>query len=196
MLDLDDLVLIVLKGSDGRVEGRTRLQKLAFFVSEILGVEAGFEPHIYGPYSSPVRSVTEAQVSRGIVSEERKPWSSRGFSGHDLEQVRYDHALTEAGERALQLRQQRDPSDFQRAEELVRRINSTGADYQVLSWAAKLYWILAKERGKPVPLQVVQKEAEQLGWHMSPEDMQKGIELLKSLQLVTMVPLPAGQERR
>jgi len=196
MMDVDDLILITLSASeDGKIEGRTRLQKLAFFVSEIMGIDAGYEPHIYGPYSSALRNIVEAQVSRGIISEQRVPWSSSGFSGHDLDKVRYDYELKPQGKLALDERLQADPQGFARAQELVQKVNSTGADYRVLSWAAKLYWILAEERGRPVPLPRAQERAHELGWPISHQQAQQGIALLRELELVRVVSTPAQPGR-
>jgi uncharacterized protein YwgA len=187
MLDVDDLIFAAMQASGGRIEGRTRLQKLVFFLSEVLGVEAGYRPHFYGPYSSPVSAAAESQASRGALREmvEEFPGVS-GFAGNDDEYRRYVYSLTGDGRQALQWRRQRNPEEFDEAVKLANRAIATGANYRVLSYAAKLYYVLrAAKQEASLTYASARRRAKELGWEMSREDIDRGVDLLLRMKLVT-----------
>jgi uncharacterized protein YwgA len=183
MFDLDDLVLAVVEASEGRVEGRTRLVKLAYFVAELMDLGVGFEPHLYGPYSSGVTATAEGQVNRGLLGEEMETFQSFGFPGHDYDRRRYTYTLTDRGREALELRRGWDPEGFEKAEKIVRRLNATDADYRVLSYAAKL-WLILQQVGGKVTYADARREAKELGWHMTKDQIDQAVDLLQQIGLV------------
>jgi len=184
MLDTDDLVLAAMDASGGRVEGRTRLQKLVFFISTLMDIDAGYRPHFYGPYSQLISSTAESQASRGVLREVVESYpGTRGFSGNDDEYRRYVYILTGEGREALEWRQGRHPDEFNRAVELARTLVDSGADYRILSYAAKLYYVL-KAEGEPITPAAARSRARDLGWRMGHAEIGKGVELLASLELI------------
>ena len=52
----ENLILLILAQENGRLSGKTLLQKQAYFVSELLGFNLGFKPHYYGPYSEEIET--------------------------------------------------------------------------------------------------------------------------------------------
>ncbi|MEM3404180.1 MAG: hypothetical protein QXJ17_06575 [Nitrososphaeria archaeon] len=70
-----DLILSIVYYA-GEVDGRTRLQKIAYFVCEKLGLNLGFMPHYYGPYSSVVAKTLDDLVATDFIEEDAIPTSS------------------------------------------------------------------------------------------------------------------------
>jgi hypothetical protein len=93
------------------------------------------------------------------------------------------YCLTPSGRQALEWRRSQAPDGFAKAEAIARGLLHTDADYTLLSYAAKLYMILRQD-GSPRTLQEALDRARQLGWDMAQQDMQRGAELLASLELV------------
>jgi len=187
-LDLNDVVFAICDGEGGVISGRTRLQKIAYFVthllSEDMAVDPGFVAHYYGPYSSALSTAAASVVARGVIEESTEVFASGPFLGHDMEQKRYSYSLTPRGRVARDLRQQRAAAAYTRAVEIARKIDQTGADYRVLSYAAKVHYVLRQE-GKPVTQHAIRRRARTLGWELTPDEMTAGVELLRQLELVT-----------
>lgn len=79
-----DLVLFILSKAGGRLEGATRLQKIAFLiVMEAGGVRGGigFEPSEYGPYSRDIADAVKELEEEGliVVRREAVPESDKGY---------------------------------------------------------------------------------------------------------------------
>jgi hypothetical protein len=178
--------LAALQASGGVVEGRTRLQKLVYFASRLLGVEAGYRPHFYGPYSSEVASVVDSQVSRGVAQEVRESlgFAPPQFPGHDGELRRYSYVLTPDGKEAIQWHREQHKEDFDRAVSIMGRLVENAPNWKVLCYAAKLLHILQAE-DSPLTYDAAAQRAQDLGWDMSPEEVGQGVDLLKDLDLVT-----------
>jgi len=186
MLDVDDLVLAALQASGGVISGRTRLQKLIFFASQVLKVDAGYRPHYYGPYSAEVAATVDGQVSRRVLQEVREVFGSGApqFPGHDGALRRYTYVLTPDGREALEWHRKQHAEDLQRAVALMKQLAESAADWKVLCYAAKLYHVLVSE-GKPLTDAAARDRAQALGWEMSPAELSQGVELLKQVGLVT-----------
>ena len=183
-LDTDDLVLAVVDASDGhRIQGRTVLQKLAYFVSEIMAVDAGYRPHYYGPYSEVIAATTEGQVSRALLDENIEVFDGLGFAGHDFPRKRYTYELTERGKAALKWRRDQAGDEFKQAEALVQKLMASNPDYRVLSYAAKL-WLILQQSGGKTTFGAASQAAKEYGWSMSKQDMQAGVKLLADVDLV------------
>jgi len=88
------LPLALLRASGGGIQGKTRLQKLAFLLDEEeLGDQFDayqFRKYDYGPFSKELLEDVESLEKKGLV-EIRK---SRTLGGN----ARYDYRLTEDGE--------------------------------------------------------------------------------------------------
>jgi uncharacterized protein YwgA len=80
----------IVRDSGGRVIGRTKLQKMAYFL-EAAGLGDGFSFNYkhYGPYSEDLSQAIELANIFGLISEQEKPASWGGtysiysFSGND-----------------------------------------------------------------------------------------------------------------
>src|SRR5258708_13793426 len=96
-----DFLLCLIDASGGKVQGRTLLQKRAFFVAELIGEDFGlkFDAHYYGPYSATVEGTTTQMKNLGFLQE-----SSTGFGivSDGFEVRRDDYSLTEDGKKLLE----------------------------------------------------------------------------------------------
>ena len=187
-LDLDDVALAICEGEGGVIEGRTRLQKIAYFVTYVLSadmaVHPGFLAHHYGPYSSALSTAAASAVVRGVLHETTEVFSSGAFLGHDMAQRRYAYRVTPRGEKAVNVRRQRAGDAYERAVNIAQQIKQTAADYRVLSYAAKAHYVLRQE-GKAITRQAILHRATTLGWDLRPDELEAGVEFLRKLELVT-----------
>jgi uncharacterized protein YwgA len=174
-MDAEDVVLGIVRAAGSRISGRTYLQKVAYFVSEIMGIPLAFGPHYYGPYSSSVSSETEGQVAMGRLIE-----TPESFGGG---QIRYTYALTDKGERYLEASRAFDPDGFEKLDSIVEQIVATRANYSELAYAAKLYYLL-EQAGGSIECGVAEAEAKRLGWKISNEDFATAVGILRKLGLV------------
>lgn len=108
---------------DGRIEGRTRFQKLAFLAGEELqeyGVEPyDFIPYDYGPFDKTLLDELEKLETEGLVEINK----TRTFGGDE----RYDYRLTGAGKESYQDNRNDQPDSdgeerFQTVEQVAEEI--------------------------------------------------------------------------
>jgi len=174
-MDAEDIVLGIVSATGGKIEGRTYLQKVAYFVAEIMGIPMGFGPHYYGPYSSAIAAETDSQAAMGRLREDPTSYGS--------DYVRYSYRLTEEGEKYLKAIELFDPEGFQSVREIVLKITSTGVNYRQLSCAAKLYYLLGQAGGR-ISREEAKAQGGRLGWDMSDRDVDTAIQVLQQLDLV------------
>jgi uncharacterized protein YwgA len=173
-MDAEDIVLGVVSAAGGEITCRTYLQKVAYFVSEKMGIPMGFGPHYYGPYSSSITAETDSQVAMGRLAE------IRGSGGQS--RVFYRYGLKQAGEEYLKAITDFDPEGFQQLTGIVTKIQATGADYNQLACAAKLHFLLQEAGGK-ISRATAKNEARRLGWRIEDEDIDTAIRVLQQLDL-------------
>ena len=97
-----DFLLLGYGAFDGRITGRTVLQKWIYFLSEMLDENHGFNPHYYGPYSAQVAEANSELKALGYVDEDRTIY---GWSHYGFEMARYDYSLTDDGYKILKRKQ-------------------------------------------------------------------------------------------
>jgi len=176
-------VLACLNGAGGSIEGRTKLQKVIYFVSELLGTPEGYAPHFYGPYSPSVASAVSSLVNTGFVNEIEEDFPS-DFAGNDFPPHRFKYSLTEKGKRAVESLCTEKGEEFVRFSDLTRKILELKGDYILLSYAAKVHCILEKstERGKNFRrISEVANSAKDFGWRLTESQVREGAELLRNI---------------
>src|SRR5437016_3161878 len=94
-----DFVHLVLHAAGGKVQGRTKLQKLVYFAGVLTNMldDLGYRAHYYGPYSSRVTAATEELRSLGFL--EQRTAAAGVVDPHGFEIARYDYTLTEDGKK-------------------------------------------------------------------------------------------------
>jgi uncharacterized protein YwgA len=173
--------LALLDASGGQLQGRTLVQKTAYFVSLLSGVDPGldFNAHYYGPYSGVLDSTFTRLKNLGFVGED-----STGFGvfNEGFELRRYDYALTSDGKKlAAALR---GSHDYKKIAEAVKKIRNAGdPGYFELSIAAKAYFVLRKGN-KPMSKSEIRREADKsFNWTIQPDYLEKAVKFLQQVDL-------------
>ena len=185
MLSSDDVLFAIAKAHDGRVLGRTRIQKIGYFIGVIAGSDLGYHAHYYGPYSPTVAATLEERLAC-VHFRETPHQSAEVFSGHDGVRKYYEYELTDEGKSAAEIHRNWHTEEFDKAVEIAAKIRSLQVDYMQLSFAAKVHCI-AVQRSRPFTLTVadIQASAREFGWAMTKSDVTRGGEILEKLGLVT-----------
>jgi uncharacterized protein YwgA len=173
-------LLALIGASGGKIQGRTLLQKQAFFVAQLAGIDPGlaFDAHFYGPYSSTVDNTIGQLKSLGFVKEETTEF---GVISGGFEMRRYDYQLTDQG-REVSEKLKLLPY-YKKIDEAVAKIAKAGnPDYIELSIAAKSYFILKKEK-RPMSSSEITLQAGKFNWNLGVDSVQKAVNFLKSVGL-------------
>jgi uncharacterized protein YwgA len=178
-VDAEQTVLGIIHAYGGPLEGRTYLQKVTYFVSRLLRLRAGFEPHYYGPHSRVVSSKVDSAVSNGILTEARDSFGGRRSPGQ-FEHVRYRYELSRMGRAYVRGLERLDEQGFRKVAEIVQRIRGTGVDYRQLSCAAKVDYLLTATGGR-ITRRRAKEEAKKVGWHLSDRDIETAVDILEKL---------------
>jgi uncharacterized protein len=179
-----DFVHLLLHAAGGRIQGRTKLQKMAYFTAILTGMldDLGFKPHFYGPYSPLVTGALDELRSVGFLDQRIQGGGHVDPRGFEL--ARYDYVLTDDGKQIAEEKAQHHPLVWQRIQSAVSRLNQANvSDYVKLSIAAKAYFMVGKAN-KPVEVPDLVKMSETFGWKVSPNQIGEAAEWLKSLGLV------------
>ena len=176
-----DFVLSLIAGFGGQVQGRTLLQKRAYFVAQLSGIaiDLGYDAHFYGPYSAIVDNSIVRLRSLAFLAEENIGF---GVASGGFEVKRYDYRVTEDGKRILASLE--DKEDYRKIERACISILEAGdPNYFVLSIAAKADFILGK-RGKAMTRKEIIREAEKFDWDIQEGALGSAVDFLEKLGLV------------
>lgn len=190
------LILLTLAAFEGRVEGKTLLQKRLYFLDQLLqlnfGESAGFEhdSHYFGPFSTVVGDEVAALQGLGFVQEssESLHMAQTGF----FEPRRYTYRLTEAGREAAKKLRDGHRDEVAIVDQALAPVKALrGVDYVQLSIAAKCHLIL-KRGGQPLSPGAVVEAARRFSWQVTPEQVQRGFQLLQQLGFAPPAPTPVA----
>jgi hypothetical protein len=178
-----DFLLSLIDASGGKVQGRTLLQKRAFFVTELIGKDFGlkFDAHFYGPYSATVEGTTTQLKNLGFLQE-----ASTGFGivSDGFEVRRYDYSLTKDGDEIL--KRLRATPEYGTIKAATDRVLAAGdPNYVELSIAAKAYFLLKNKGGGSMSVGELIKQAEKYNWNISPQSVHRAVGFLSSVGLAT-----------
>jgi len=171
-----ELVLSVLGSSARPIDGRTAIQKIAYFASIKAGIDVGYRPHFYGPYSADVAQNLQNLESTGYMTETTR------LTTHD--RIMYSYCLNDDGQkmvREIQKREQSKYNKIKKVSEICEKVAKNNIN--VLSWAAKVYFLLSKKGSETSYNEVIQLGS-QLGWKLSDREIDSGAKLLTRLGLV------------
>jgi uncharacterized protein YwgA len=173
-------LLSLVDASNGTIQGRTLLQKRAFFVSLLSGVDSGlgFDAYYYGPYSSTLDNTVAQLKNLDFVDEDDTPF---GIISGGFEMRRYDYKLTPQGNEVAE--KLRKTEEYKRIRDSVQKIEAAGnPNYFELSIAAKAFFILRKQR-RPMSTEEIKREAEKFHWEIQPQSLEKAVTFLQRLGL-------------
>ncbi len=176
---LSDLILAIIESNDGSLEGKTTIQKIAYFSTKrkALTVSADFLPHFYGPYSAQVDFELDKLVGLGFVSQSTRTTIN--------DRVMYRFNLTDQGWKIAKDIHAKNLKEFHEINTIVKACREVaGLNPSTLSYAAKVHFILTKTRRRrmrSLTSAEVIDEAKKIGWKMSQREVRAGAKLLVEL---------------
>jgi len=175
-----DFVHLALKALGGEVQGKTKLQKLLYFLGVLTGREEqlGYRPHYYGPYSADVAEAMDLLAARGFVSQRHA--GAGAVDNRGFEVVRTDYTLTQDGEEIAEQKVKEDQAlmrELQQAAVALQLLQER--DYMKLSIAAKTYFMLKSDPRANLP-----SLAANFGWKVSEQQIEEAKDLLRSARLL------------
>jgi uncharacterized protein YwgA len=186
-----EVVLLIVAAAGGTVEGRTVMQKLAYFSGLALDRSLGHQPHYYGPFSSKVEDALTIATAAGELREtvERMP----GWSGDGPDIIKYTYELTDQGQEKVSVLQRDHREGWTKVHAAVNAISEVLPDLNqmMLSSAAKTY-LIVDESGTDVDVEEIPKLAKRLGWKLTPSQVNRTLDILRRLNLLQVQDTPAS----
>ena len=182
-MHIQDLILLVIRGEeDENLQGRTLLQKKLYFLSELKGIDHGFRPHYYGPYSSLVAENLDILVNSHFLTEVKETFETDQNIFGEIR--RHTYSLTTDGKDIMkEIEQEKGYTDWKQA---LDRLNTqeSANDFNMLSIAAKVYYIV-NQQGSATPEQI-RKVAKEFGWSIEDPDIEGVLSFLEALSLISV----------
>jgi hypothetical protein len=185
-MDTLDALLDIIALNEGRITGRTTLQKLGYFSKVFLVIHPEYRAHYYGPYSATVAETLDDLVAMGFLDKNLETRQNTHYAVSP-DWKRYSYTITPDGKKYLN--SLRKHNDLASEEDKLKNIigicrDEAGLDPYILSWAAKVHFILS-ESCRAMTIEEVQKSAATLNWELGGKQIEKGIALLEKLKLIT-----------
>ena len=183
-MNTNDFATLALLAMGGEISGRTKFQKTVFFLGLLTDTldDIGYRPHFYGPYSDEVASSITWLKTIGAIDQNVSSWG-QDPSGFELQ--RYDFRLNDQGRQFAERKALQYPQAMRRLLDAAARLKNAGEmNYMEMSIAAKTYFMLS-EKKSPASATELSKLAQQFGWTVTPKQIEKAIDYLERLQLVT-----------
>lgn len=181
-MDVYEIIESILDANGGEIRGRTAIQKLVYLAHHTIPqLEVPqYKPHYYGPFSSELGLALEKLVSYSFVSETKIPGTMN--EGHN-------YRLTEDGQKVIDAIKNEKKEDYEKIKQLVDTCKEF-CDLKIapLSYASKIFYMLdaqGKDSEKLTTKDAV-KNAKELGWKVSSDNVEQGAKLLEKLELVKL----------
>ena len=182
-MHIQDLILLVIGSEEENgLRGRTLLQKKIYFLSELKGVDHGFRPHYYGPYSSLVAENLDILVSARFLNEVKETFETDQNIFGEIR--RHTYSLTSDGDIIMEeIKKEAEYTDWK---ETLDRLNrpKLAKDFNMLSIAAKVYYIVNRQ-GKTTTEQI-QEVAKEYDWDIDDSQIENVRSFLEDLSLISV----------
>lgn len=173
-MDRYDLIVSMLHANGGLIKGRTVVQKIAYFANLRLDIDGiTYRDYFYGPFSREVALGLEHLASSLFIRETVRKTS--------IEEYTYE--LTGDGtDLAAEI-----VEESPREHSTVVSVLATCKEHcslhaRPLSCAAKVHFILGGKRGNAASSPEIREMAQDFGWNMSNEEIDRGMTLLRELE--------------
>ena len=180
-----DIILMLLEIENGKISGKTLLQKQIYFISVFLDYKYGYSPHYYGPFSQEIDNGIEANKGLGFIEEKTLGFGSINKFGTEIR--RFDYILTDDGKEVVGNIKNKTKIEYRKLKSLIEKsllVHKEFFDSHLLSIAAKTYFILFEKEIEMTPKQI-KKTANQLGWTISEKSLNNSINFLEKIDLVS-----------
>lgn len=181
-MDASDAIIAVVKVAGNNILGRTAIQKIVYFLSISGIVDVKYRPHYYGPYSADVASSIQMLASIDFMNETVETSKTTGYTVPE-NWKKYHYSLSSDGEQFFEEFKKSNKADFDEISRIVEICrNSENFNPEILSWAAKVNYILSKKK-EPMTYDAIITTADSFGWDLSQEQVDMALELLRNLGL-------------
>ena len=182
-MHIQDLILLVIGSEeDEKLQGRTLLQKKLYFLSELKGVDHGFRPHYYGPYSSLVAENLDILVGAHFLHEEKETFETDQNIFGEIR--RHTYSLTPDGDIIMdEIKKEAGYTDWKQKLDMLNG-QSLASDFNMLSIAAKVYYIV-NQQGSTTSAQI-REIANEYSWRINDSDIAGVLSFLEALSLISV----------
>ena len=182
-MHIQDLILLVIGSENNKsLQGRTLLQKKLYFLSELKGVDHGFRPHYYGPYSSLVAENLDVLVSARFLNEEKETFETDQNIFGEIR--RHTYSLTSDGDIVMEeIRKEAEYTDWEQKLDMLNN-QPLANDFNMLSIAAKVYYIVDRQ-GRTTTEQIRQI-AQEYKWNLNKAQIESVRSFLEDLSLISV----------
>ena len=181
-MDASEAIIAVVKVAGDNILGRTAIQKIVYFLSVFEIVDVKYRPHYYGPYSADVASSTQMLASIDFLNETVETPRTTGYTVPE-NWKKYHYSVSSDGEQFVEELKRSNAADFNEISRIVEICrNSVNFSPEILSWAAKVNYILSKKK-EPMTYEAIISTAGSFGWDLSSEQIEMALELLQNLGL-------------
>jgi len=179
-----DVVHLVIHATGGTIQGRTKLQKVIYFVGVLTDrlKQLGYRAHYYGPYSSDVAGAIQELRSLGFLEQRTTGVGTTDNFGFEV--TRYDYTLTDEGKQVAAEKAAAHAVEWDRIRKAVTAINAAPVqDYVRLAVAAKTH-LLTQQAGSALEPDALKAKAQEHGWSaFTPEQYDDAIRFLTAVGL-------------
>jgi len=175
-MDMSDTLITIFDVEPEGIDGRTTIQKLTYFISTELNIDAGYKADLYGPYSSLVATQLQTLVGLDFVFEKRRRTVR--------DRIMYSYHLTEDGQELAKKVKKESPETYLIIKNVVEKCKKiVHYNFHVLSWAAKVHFIL-RQTDKAITYKEVMDATQLFGWKLGQKEIESGVKLLTALRLI------------
>jgi uncharacterized protein len=176
-LETSEFILILLHSRPEGIDGRTAVQKLGYFATVQLNKHLGYEADFYGPFSTNVAANLQNLVESDFVVEKQRITSRF--------RKMYSYTLTDEAKIIAKNLKKKYPKEAKVINGVVKKCDKiVNCDYNVLSWAAKVHYVLTKNK-KPMTYSEAIAASNKFGWRLSESQISSASKLLRELKLIT-----------
>lgn len=173
------LILMILEACGKRIESKTKIHKIAYFISILLKKDFQFNAYYYGPYSRSIEEGLGELTGAGFLNVSINSYGLDSI--HGFEKKRYDYDITEEGEALLKYLKTQYAREYKIIEKYTNFLKEK--NYFDLSIAAKSYFIIKKEKELLTREQICLK-AREFHWNISQSEIDSAINILIDLGFI------------
>jgi hypothetical protein len=175
-MEIPELIIAVLSAKSDGIDGRTVIQKLCYFTSVKIKMDAGYSADFYGPFSPLIAAHLKSLVGFDFVIEKgRRTVRDR---------IMYSYYLTDDGQVLAEKIKKVYPKEYSIVKDVVKKCDRiVHYNFYVLSWAAKVHFILRKT-GRAMTYKEAIHAGRLFGWKLGEKEIESAIKLLLALGLI------------
>lgn len=175
-MEISELILTLLNEEPDGIDGRTVIQKLGYFSSVKLGMDAGYGPDLYGPFSPSVAAHMKNLTGLDFMIEKgRRTIRDR---------IMYSYSLTEDGRQLAERVEEEYPEKYSIVKDIIEKCrNIAHLNFNVLSWAAKVHFIVSQTK-EPITYEKAIEVGRLFSWELNEREIESAARLLTALGLI------------